>query len=125
MLARGRSRHAIRLGLRTSGHRDTVHFGSRTLANYTPAQMERIMPLLRDMIALMGFLFALYFAVNVHSLVRQSLSSVPREVVRAIVPLDPWLIVGLLAGQGATVFYYLRRFDAAASSETPDNNGGN
>lgn len=101
---------------------ETVHFGSRTLADYTPAQMERIMPLLRDMTGVMGFVAALYFAVNVRLLIRQLLSPDPREAARAIAANQPWLVCALLVGEGVTVYYYLRRFDAAANSASTNKN---
>jgi len=98
---------------------ESIHFGTRRLSDYTPQQLQRIAPLLRDMLALMGLFFALYFTVNIQLLAHQARALSPREAARAIVAVEPWLVGGLLIGQGAIVFYYLRRFDAAISSETP------
>jgi hypothetical protein len=71
----------------------------------------------RDMIALMGCVFPLYFSVNVHLLIRQALSPAPQAAARAIVALEPWLVGGLLVVQGAIIFYYLRRFDDATNTD--------
>jgi hypothetical protein len=60
---------------------------------------------------------ALYFALNIHLLIGQALSSTPREAARAIVTMAPWLIGGLLVSESAIIFYYLRRFDATSNSK--------
>ena len=99
----------------------SVHFGSRRLADYSPEQLERIEPLLREMLALMGVFFALYFALNIHLLIRQALSSSPRDAAHAIVVIVPWLTGGLLVSETAIIFYYLRRFDAASNSQITNN----
>lgn len=98
---------------------ESVHFGSRRLADYAPKQLERIQPLLRDMAGLMGLLMALYFAVNVHLLIEQALSPSPRDAARAIVSAVPWLTGVLIAGETIIIFYYLRRFDSSAGCD-PD-----
>jgi len=104
---------------------ETIHFGTRRLSDYSPEDLGRIMPLVRDMIALMGCIFALYFSVNVHLLIHQALSPAPRAAARAIVALEPWLVGGLLVALGAVTFYYLRRFDAATNSDdTPTDTEG-
>jgi len=103
---------------------EAVHFGSRCLRDYAPEQLERIMPLLRDTTGLMGFVASLFFAINVQLLIRQAHSAAPREYGHTIAALTPWLIAGLLAAEVATVFYYLRRFDAAANSANPIHNNG-
>lgn len=99
---------------------ESVHFGSRRLADYTPAQLKRIMPLLRDMVGLMSCVFAMYFAVNIHVLISQAFSLVPREAARAILRVEPWLVGTLLVGESAIIFYYLRRFDTAIDSDSTD-----
>jgi hypothetical protein len=100
---------------------ETVHFGTRRLSDYSPEQLERIMPQVRDLLALMGCIFALFFSVNVHLLIGQALSPDPRAAARAIVALEPWLVGGMLAALGAITFYYLRRFDAATNSDSTPN----
>jgi hypothetical protein len=96
---------------------EAVHFGSRRLADYSPEQLERIRPLLREMVALMSVFMALYFALNIHLLIGQALSSSPRQAAHAIVTIAPWLIGGLLVSESAIIFYYLRRFDATSDSK--------
>lgn len=96
---------------------EAVHFGSRTLRDYSPKQLDRITPLLRDMTGLMGLLFTLYFAVTIHLMIAQALSPRPHAVARTIGIYAPWLTAGLLIGEGAIIFYYLRRFDVAAGDK--------
>lgn len=101
---------------------ESIHFGTRKLSDYTPDQMQRITPLLREMLALMSLLFALYFTANVQILSRQAQAPNPREPARAIAALEPWLVGALIISQAAIIFYYLRRFDAATTSEPADTN---
>jgi hypothetical protein len=99
---------------------EAMHFGSRRLTDYSPRQLERIIPLLKDTLGLMGVLAASYFAINIHLFAGQAQSSNPREAARQIVGLEPWLVGGLLTGEAAVTFFYLRRFDSVGDSDGAD-----
>lgn len=99
---------------------ESIHFGSRRLSDYAPQRLEQIMPMVKDMLGLMGLLMTLYFAVNVHLLLVQAHSREPRLTARSIAATQPWLIGALVVGEAGVTLYYLRRFDSLTSSGTPD-----
>jgi TRAP-type C4-dicarboxylate transport system permease small subunit len=97
---------------------ESIHFGSRCLSDYAPGQLERIMPMVKDMLGLMGLLMTLYFSLNVRLSVVQARSAEPRKAARSIVAAQPWLIGTLLVGEAVITLYYLRRIDSMANSDS-------
>jgi uncharacterized membrane protein len=92
------------LGRRFPG---TVNVGFRKLSDFTPAQRERIMPLLTDMMGYVSVLLSLLFLILVRGNIRAALSSHPH--------FSPWWELGvLLASTVATLIYYSRRIFAVA-----------
>jgi len=97
---------------------EMIHFGWRRLSDYTPKQLERIMPLVRDMAGLMGLLFGLFFTARIHLQLGQANSTQPREVAQQISGLMPWMTGGLIVGETLIVLYYVSRFDAEAKKSS-------
>jgi uncharacterized membrane protein len=92
------------LGRRFPG---SVNVGTRRLSDFTPAQQERIMPLLSDMMGYMSVLLGLLFSVLLRETIHAASSSHPH--------LSPWWELGLfLAGTAATLIYYFSRIFAVA-----------
>lgn len=85
-----------------------VHLGTRNLSDFTPAQRERIMPLLSDMVGSMSVLLGCLFCVLVRETIHAALSAHPY--------FSPGWVGVFLAGMAALLFYYLRRIYAAADS---------
>ncbi len=84
-----------------------VNLGTRRLSDFTPAQRERIMPVLDDMMGYMSVLLSLLFAFLVRGTIQAAFSAHPR--------LAPWwILVVFLATFAATIIYYLRRIFAVA-----------
>jgi len=77
------------------------------------------MPMVKDMLGLMGLLMTLYFGVNVHLLLVQAHAPEPRLAARSIVATQAWLIGALVVGEVGVTLYYFRRFDSVTSSGTP------
>jgi uncharacterized membrane protein len=88
-------------------HPGMVHIGFRTLSDFTPAQRERIMPLLTDMMEYVSVLVGVLFCILLRQTIRAALSSHPH--------FSPWWIGAFLIGVAAIVIYYLRRIFAAAN----------
>ena len=85
----------------------TVHVGFRSLSDFTPAQRERMLPILTDMMMYMSVLVGFLFSILLREMIRASSSPHPR--------LSLWWPLGLfLAGTAWTLIYYLRRIFAVA-----------
>jgi len=85
-----------------------VNVGRRKLSDFTPAQRERIIPLLDDMMGSMSALLSLLFAILLRGTIHAALSPHPH--------FAPWWELGLfLAGIAATTIYYLRRIFTVAN----------
>ena len=85
----------------------TVNVGFRKLSDFAPAQRERIMPFLTDMMGYMSVLLSLLFCILLRETIHAASSSHPH--------FAPWWEFGLfLAGTAATLIYYFRRIFAVA-----------
>jgi len=88
-----------------------VNVGFRRLSDFAPAQRERIMPLLTDMMEYMTVLLSLLFCTLLRGMIHAASSSHPH--------FAPWWELGFfLAGTAVTAIYYMRRILAVAR-ETP------
>jgi uncharacterized membrane protein len=86
----------------------TVNVGFRKLSDFTPAQRERIMPLLSDMMGYMSVLLSFLFSILLRETIHAALSSHPH--------ISFWWEFGLfLAGTAVTIIYYLRRIFVIAN----------
>jgi len=83
---------------------ELVHFGSRCWTDYSPREREQLMPLLKAMMGWMSLLASLFFTMDIHWQIRNALSGSPG-------PPSLWLPAGLIFGEGASIIYYLHRFD--------------
>jgi hypothetical protein len=90
---------------------EVVHLGWRGLAEYTPGQRERIMPLVHQMMGMLSVTFNLFWGVNIHQHIRAGHSD-PRRG-----PADLWWIGALLVSLAVITWYYVDKFDEAAGEE--------
>jgi hypothetical protein len=99
---------------------EAIHFGSWCLGNYPPEQRDRIMPLLRQLMALLSLLVSLYFALCIHLRIHGALSHgpvLPADWLDRAVRTDLEWMVGLMLACGAIIYRYLGRFDEIAGVE--------
>jgi formate hydrogenlyase subunit 3/multisubunit Na+/H+ antiporter MnhD subunit len=90
---------------------EAVHFGWRRLSDYTPSQRERIMPLLRRMVGLLGASCTFFSGFGIHMRIQAALVN-PRHGQPNL-----WWVAGILVSFAAITSYYLRRFDEEAGEE--------
>jgi uncharacterized membrane protein len=94
----------------------TVNVGFQTLSDFTPAQRERIMPFLTDMMGYISVMLGLFFCTLLREAIHAAFSSHPH--------ISLWWKLGLfLAGTAVTVIYYLRRIFAVANETRKENPG--
>jgi uncharacterized membrane protein len=84
-----------------------VHLGSRNLSDFTPAQRERIMPLLTEMMESMSVLLSLLFCILLREIIHSASSSHAH--------FSPWWIGALFIGTAVITLYYLRRIYAVVN----------
>jgi hypothetical protein len=99
---------------------ENIHFGWWCFSKYTPEQRDRILPLLKDLMALLALLVSLYFAASIALRIHSAQSQGP------LLPAD-WLdrgartesegLVALAVVCGIVIYRYVGRFDELASEE--------
>jgi len=87
-----------------------VHFGSRRLSDFSPAQRTRMLPMLNNMAGYLSIVMNLFFCFMLHEIIQATAQPMPH-----IHPL--WPMVLLVAGTLGIMLYYLARFRRAAKSE--------
>ena len=88
------------LGLRRPS---MVHFGTRRLSDFSPAQQARIIPMLKDMSGLLSIVANLFFVYILRQIIRAAAQPIPHLPVYG--PL-----VLLVAGTAGISLIYLRMF---------------
>ena len=89
-----------------------VNLGFKRLSDYTPAQRERIMPLLEEMAGLMGITFSLLFTYLIHEMIRAATVAHPRLQMG-------WPLGLFVAAMVGLSIYYIRRINAVANAAPP------
>ncbi len=92
---------------------ESVNLGFRNLSDFTPAQRERIMPFLTDMMGYVSVLLSLLFCILLRDIIHAASSSHPH--------ISLWWELGLfLTSIAVTIIYYIRRIFAVANeTESP------
>ncbi|MGD1102224.1 MAG: DUF1648 domain-containing protein [Terriglobia bacterium] len=88
----------------------TVHFGSRRLSDFSPAQRARMLPMLNDMVAYLSIVMNLFFVFMLHAIIQAAAQPIPH--IHMLWPLG--LLVG---GTLGIMSYYLGKFHRAAKGE--------
>jgi uncharacterized membrane protein len=90
----------------TSRFPGMVHLGRRNLCDFTPAQQQRIPPLLTSMMEYFTVPVALLFVIVVRQIITVASSPHPRLTLW-------WPLILVFSSTVAILIYYLRRIDAA------------
>ena len=88
----------------------SVHLGTRNLSDFTPAQLERVWPLLDQMASGMSIATSLFFVYIIREIIRAAGSANPR-FHQGWAPL---LLVGAMAGLAV---YYIWRINKEAQEK--------
>jgi len=86
-----------------------IHFGSRRINDFPPAQRAKVIPMLNDMAACMSIMMNLFFVLMLHEVIEAATQPIPR-----IHPLFP--LVLLVGGMLGVMVYYLRRIGHLANN---------
>jgi uncharacterized membrane protein len=95
------------LGQRFPG---SVHFGSRRLSDFSPAQQERLLPILNEMGGCLSVVMNLFFVFMLRQVIQQATESIPHLYML-------WPLTVLVAGTLGVTLFYFRKFNQAAKDE--------
>jgi uncharacterized membrane protein len=95
------------LSQRTPG---AVHFGSRKLSDFPPAQRVRMVAMLNDMAGYMSIVMNLFFIFMLHEIIQAATQ--PHPHIHML-----WPLALLMGGMFGITLYYLGRFRRAAKGE--------
>jgi len=91
-----------------------VHFGSRRLSDFPPAQRPRMAAMLNDLAGYLSIVMNLFFVFVLHEMIQSATEPIPHIHMR--LPLA--LLVG---GMFGIMLYYLGKFRRAAKGEDDSN----
>ena len=99
---------------------DSIHFGRWRLSRYTPEQRERILPSLRELMALHAALVSCYFAARINLGINEARSHgplLPADWLKQLMLTHlEWLVaVGVICG--LIIYLYMAKFEEIAGEE--------
>jgi len=98
----------------------TIHFGSWRLSRYSPAQQERVLPLVRELTGILALLVSCYFSARICLEIREARAHGPRLPADWLKNVDrtelEWL-AALMVICGISIYLYIAKFDEAAGEE--------
>jgi uncharacterized membrane protein len=100
------------LGQRNPG---AVHFGSRRLSEFPPAQRVRMVAMLNDMAGYMSVVMNLFFVFTLHEIIQAATQAHPHIHML-------WPLALLMGGMFGITLYYLGRFRRAAKGDVDASN---
>ena len=87
----------------------TVHFGSRRLSDFLPAQRPRMLAILNEMAGCLSIVMNLFFVFMLREMIHEAAQPVPHFHPRG-------MMLFLLVGMPAVLLFYLWKFQRAARS---------
>ncbi len=103
----------------------SIHFGSWRLGRYSPAQQQRVLPLVRELTGLLALLVSGYFSARIHLEIHDAGAHGPVLPADWLKNLDrteiEWL-AALMVICGIVIYLYVAKFDDAAGGEETELN---
>jgi len=99
---------------------DGIHFGTWRLSRYTPEQRERILPSLRELMALLAAPVSFYFAARINLGISEARSHgplLPADWLKQLMLTHlEWLVaLGIICG--LIIYLYMAKFEEIAGEE--------
>ena len=99
---------------------DAIHFGSLRLRRYSPAQQERIRPLVRELAGILALMVSSYFAGRIYFEMHEARAHGPLLSAEWLKQVDrtelEWLLA-LMVICGIIIYLYIAKFDEAAGED--------
>jgi len=99
---------------------ETIHFGSWRLSRYSPAQQERILPLVRELTAILALLVSSYFAARIYLEIHDAGAHgpvLPADWIKQVDRTELEWLLALIVICGIVIYLYIAKFDDAANAE--------
>ena len=99
---------------------ETIHFGSWCLSRYSPAQQGRILPLVRELTAILALLTSSYFAARIYFEIHDAGAHgplLPADWIKNVDRTELQWLLALLVVCGIVIYLYTAKFDDAASAD--------
>jgi hypothetical protein len=97
-----------------------IHFGSWRLGRYSPAQQQRVLPLMRELTGLLALLVSCYFSARIYLEIHDADAHGPMLPADWLKNVDrqelEWLLA-LMVICGIVIYLYIAKFDDAANTE--------
>jgi len=97
-----------------------IHFGSWCVSRYSPAQQERILPLLRELTGILAFLVSFYFAGRIYFEIHDAGAHgpvLPADWIKNVDRTELEWLLALMVICGIVIYLYIAKFDDAAGEE--------
>jgi hypothetical protein len=98
----------------------TIHFGSWRLSRYSPAQQQRVLPLVQELTGLLALLVSCYFSARIYLEIHDSDAHgpmLPADWLKNVDRMELEWLLALMVICGIIIYLYIAKFDDAANAE--------
>ena len=99
---------------------ETIHFGSWCLRRYSPAQQERVLPLVKELTGILALLVSAYFTARIYLEIHDAGAHgpmLPADWLKNVDRMELEWLLALLVICGIIIYVYIAKFDDAANEE--------
>jgi len=97
-----------------------IHFGSWRLSRYSPAQQQRVLPLMRELTGLLALLVSCYFSARIYLEIHDADAHgpmLPADWLQNVDRMELEWLLALMVICGIVIYLYVAKFDDAAAGE--------
>ena len=98
----------------------SIHFGSWRLSRYSPAQQQRILPLVRELAGILALLTSSYFSARIYFEIHDAAAHgplLPGDWIKNVDRTELAWLLALLVICGIIIYLYIAKFDDAAGED--------
>jgi len=98
----------------------SIHFGSWRLSRYSPAQQQRVLPLMRELTGLLALLVSCYFSARICLEIHDADAHgplLPADWLKNVDRMELEWLLALMVICGIVIYLYVAKFDDAAAGE--------
>ncbi len=103
----------------------SIHFGSWRLSRFSPAQQQRVLPLVRELTGLLALLVSCYFSARIYLEIHDADAHgpmLPGDWLKNIDRMELEWLLALMVICGIVIYLYVAKLDDAAAGEETELN---